>query len=184
MVNSNGNGNGKRPNCSPGPWPGAGAPPGTGKGNTNAEKHSVITFRNQVKRRTRHGRSLIDRRTRAGQNALAVRDKMLADMGGESNLSTAKLMLIEMIARDTYFLDETDRRIFRAIYKLAEKERAIEKQGGMKNPKLIATLYSYRQGAANNLARNLLALGLEKLPPKQKTLEEILNEPDGEESQP
>src|SRR5262245_28843579 len=101
---------------------------------------------------------------------------MLVDLGGESNLLTAKLMLIEMIARDTYFLDECDRRIFRAIYKLSQKEKDIEKQGKIKNPKLIATLYGYRQGAANNLARNLLALGLEKAPPKQKTLQDILNE--------
>jgi hypothetical protein len=39
-------------------------------------------------------------------------------------------------------------------------------------------LYSYRQGVARNLASNLLALGLEKAPPKQKTLEEILSEPE------
>jgi len=103
---------------------------------------------------------------------------MLVDLGGESNLSTAKLMLIEMIARDTYFLDETDQRIFRAIAKLSQREKDIEKQGKVKNPKLIATLYGYRQSAANNLARNLFALGLEKAPPKQKTLEEILSESD------
>ena len=160
-----------------------GNPVGAPDPRANATSHGIVAFKNQVKCRLSRNRSLIDRRTKAGQNALAVREQMLADLGGESNLSTAKLMLIEMIARDTYFLEETDRRIFRAIYKLAEKERAIEKQGGMKNPKVIATLYGYRQGAANNLARNLMALGLEKAPRKVKTLEEILAEeetPEGE----
>jgi len=157
--------NGNRPVGAPDPW-------------ANATSHGIVAFKNEVKRRARRGRSLIDRRTKAGQNALAVREQMLVDLGGESNLSTAKLMLIEMIARDTYFLDETDQRIFRAIAKLSQREKDIEKQGKVKNPKLIATLYGYRQSAANNLARNLFALGLEKAPPKQKTLEEILSESD------
>ena len=43
---------------------------GMNKGNTNGETHSVITFRNRVKRRVRKGRSLIDRRTTAGRNAV------------------------------------------------------------------------------------------------------------------
>jgi hypothetical protein len=83
-----------------------------------------------------------------------------------------------MIARDVYFLDECDRRIFKAIYKVSGQERALEKLGKIKNPKFIGALYSYRQGVARNLASNLLALGLEKAPPKQKTLEEILSEPE------
>jgi hypothetical protein len=52
----------------------------------------------------------------------------------------------------------------------------------VRNPKLIGTLYSYRQSAANNLSRNLLALGFEKASPKVKSLEEILaedQEPEG-----
>jgi len=61
---------------------------------------------------------------------------------------------------------------------MAAKEKALEKLGRIKNPVFIGTLYGYRQSAANNLSRNLLALGLEKAPPKQKTLEEILSEPE------
>ena len=154
---------------------------GAPKSNVNGEVHGVLSLRTKIWRRARRGRSLIDQRCQAGRNAVAMRNELIADHGGVENMSIAKLALIELIARDVYFVDECDRRIFRAIYKLAAKERAIEKQGGMKNPKLIATLYSYRQGAANNLARNLMALGLEKAPPKVKSLEEILNE---EESQP
>jgi len=71
---------------------------GAPNGSQNGLSHSIVAFKNDVRRRSRRGRSLIDRRTRAGQNALAVRRQMLIDMGGESNLSTAKLMLIEIVA--------------------------------------------------------------------------------------
>ena len=110
-----------------------------------------------------------------------MRDEILSDLGGAEGLAATKLVLVELIARDVYFCDEIDRRIFKAIYKVAAKERALEKLGKIKNPKFIGVLYGYRQGVANNLARNLLALGLEKTPPKQKTLEEILSEDDQQE---
>ena len=58
-----------------------------------------------------------------------------------------------MIARDTYFLDECDRRIFRVIHKVSVQERALESLGKPKSPKLIATLYGYRRSVTNNLAR-------------------------------
>jgi hypothetical protein len=82
-------------------------------------------------------------------------------------------MLIEMVRRDVYFLDEQDRRIFKYIYDANTKQPQSKK-----NPKYISQLYSYRQGAANNLSRNLLALGLEKAPPRTKSLQEILDEPE------
>jgi hypothetical protein len=84
-------------------------------------------------------------------------------------------MLIEMVRRDVYFCDEIDRRIFKYIY-----DANTRLPQSKKNPKYISTLYSYRQGVVNNLSRNLLALGLEKAPPKQKSLEEILAEDEGE----
>ena len=155
-----------------------GNPPGAPDPGANRTTHGIVKWENQVKRRIKRRRSLIDRRTSAGQNAMAVRDEILADLGGAEGLAATKLVLVEMIARDVYFLDECDRRIFKAIYKVAAQERALEKLGKIKNPKFIGVLYSYRQGVARNLASNLQALGLEKLPPKQKTLEEILSEPE------
>ncbi len=46
---------------------------------------------------------------------MAVQQRIITDMGGRENLSTAKLVLIELIGRDIYVLDETDRRIIRVI---------------------------------------------------------------------
>lgn len=74
-------------------------------------------------------------------------------------MSVARLALIEMIARDVYFLDECDRRIFAAIYKVHQEANKLG-LGKYRNPKMIGTLYAYWQGVARNLAGNLLALGL------------------------
>lgn len=158
---------------------------GPPNGNQNALTHGLVAFKNEVRRRTRRGRSLIDRRSAAGKNAVAIGDQLLADLGGEANCSTAKLMLIEMVRRDVYFLDETDKRIFRYLYTVGQDPILGIK--AKQSAKLVGTLYGYRQGVANNLARNLQALGLEKAPPKQKTLQEILDEPeeatDGQEQE-
>jgi hypothetical protein len=54
-----------------------------------------------------------------------MREESILDQGGADNLSVAKLALIEMIARDTYFLDECDRKIFRVIHKVSVLERAL-----------------------------------------------------------
>jgi hypothetical protein len=87
-------------------------------------------------------------------------------------------MLIEMVRRDVYFADEIDKRIFRYLYKVGQDPDIGAKAKA--SAKLVSTLYSYRQAVVNNLSRNLLALGLEKAPPKQKSLEEILAEDEGE----
>jgi hypothetical protein len=126
---------------------GRGAP----KGNQNRLTHGLVAFQKEIKRRTRRGRSLIDRRSTAGRNAVAMREELIADQGGAENMSIAKLALIEMIARDVYFLDECDRRIFKAIYKLSSSERELAKIGKLKHPKVIGLMYSYRQGVAQIL---------------------------------
>jgi hypothetical protein len=79
---------------------GRGAP----KGNSNALSHGLVAFKNKRRR----ARSLIDRRTTAGRNAVAVREEILRDLGGAEGLSATKLVLVEMTARDVYFLDEID----------------------------------------------------------------------------
>ena len=139
--------------------------------------HGIVAFDNSVKARVRRGRSLIDRRSAAGKHAVAIRMELIADHGGTENLSIAKLALIELIARDVYFCDEVDARIFQAIYKANQITKA---KGQIKNPKFVHLLYSYRAGVVQNLAKNLLALGLEKKPPPQKSLAEIIAESESE----
>jgi hypothetical protein len=132
-------------------------------------KHGLITLERQQKER-RSGP--FDNRTKAAQNARKVQQGLIADMGGADHISTAAMVLIEITARDIAYLDETDRRIFKTI-KEYPKAKA--------SPKFLAMLYSYRQPIITNISKNLLALGLDKKPPPQKTLEELLNEPDDSE---
>lgn len=79
-------------------------------------------------------------------------------------------------------MDELDRRIFRAIYKLSAKKKLAETLGKIKNPKVIGVMYSYRAGIACNLASNLQLLGFEKVK-HEKSLEEILAESEEGEKQ-
>ena len=128
-------------------------------------KHDLVALRSEEYARKRRGRSLVDRRSAAGQNAMRVQAELIRDLGGIEELSTAKLVLVEIICRDVYFLDETDRRIFKVLKSLPAAKN---------NPKIMATLYSYRSQVAGNLSRNLALLGLSKLPKREKTLAELL----------
>jgi hypothetical protein len=158
-------------------------PVGAPIGSQNGLSHGIVAFKNQVKRRVRRGRSLIDHRTVAGQNAIGLMQELTNDLGGADNLSAAQLTLIELIGRGAYLTDECDRRIFTAIRKINEREKALLQAGKFKNPKVIAVLYGYRQGMARDLVNNLQLLGLEKAPPKQKTLQEILEESEEEKQE-
>jgi hypothetical protein len=159
--------------------PKRGAPKGANKGNRSHETHGIVTFQKAVQRRIRKSRSVIDRRCTAGKSAVAMRADLIEERGGTDGLSVSELTLIELIARDVFFVDEIDRRIFAVMHKLARLEKG---KGRIKNPKAICMLYSYSQSVARNLSTNLMALGLQKPPPKVKTLQEILSE--SEEQQP
>ena len=98
------------------------------------------------------------------------------DLGG-AEVGGDQAHLVEMVRRDVYFLDEIDRRIFKAIYKLSAKERRL-KLKARSRPESDRPALRLPPDRSQNLARNLLALGLEKAPPKQKTFEEILSEPE------
>ncbi len=152
--------------------PNAGPP----KGSHNAERHGLLTLRNSIRKRTRRGRSFIDLRSGSGRNAVAIQAGLIADLGGMEHISTAQKLLIELVGRHVYLLDETDHRIVQVCKEWPKLK---------KSPKGMAALYSYRQPITSNISRNLLALGLEKKPPPQKPpWEEILaddNEQEGSE---
>jgi hypothetical protein len=148
---------------------GKGAP----KGNTNHRTHGIVSLRNSIRRRSRRGRSFIDLRCASGQNAVAVQAGLIADLGGMEHISTAQKVLVELVGRDVYLLDETDQRIVKAYREWPKLKNS---------PKGMATLYGYRVPIIGSISRNLLALGLEKVPPPAKTLEQILSEDDEQES--
>ena len=153
-------------------------PPGAPDPGLNRETHGIVALKKRVQRRVKRGREIIDRRCAAGQNAVAFRSALIEERGGADNLSLAELTLIELIARDVYFIDEIDWRIFAVMHKLRTTEKALIALGKTRNPKVIGILYGYRAPITRNLAANLIALGLEKPPPKVKTLQEIMSEDD------
>ena len=132
-------------------------------------KHGLTTLEGAIKRRLRRGRSLVDRRTRAGRDAMTVRADLIDQNGGLDELSTAQLLLIESITRNYYLLNEQDVRIFRML------KESPQAQGG---PKILATLYGYRAPIDRDLRDALKTLGLKKAPPRIKTLDEVLAEDD------
>src|SRR5262249_46587490 len=109
------------------------------------------------------------------QNAVAVQVGLSQALGGIEHLSTAQKVLIELVGRDLYLLDETDQRIIRACKEIPKLKNS---------PKGMAMLYSYRVPIVSKISKNLMALGLEKKPPPQKSLAEIIAEseekPEGE----
>src|SRR5262249_55483043 len=148
-----------------------GAPKGANKGNRSAEIHGLVTFRNRMHKRSRRNRSIISLRTVSGQNAAAGQAGLTQDLGGIEHLSTAQKVLIELVGRDLYLLDETDQRIVRACKEIPKLKNS---------PKGMALLYSYRVPIVSNISKNLTALGLEKKPPATKSLAEILAESEDE----
>ena len=56
-------------------------PVGAQLGSQNGLRHGIVAFKNEIKRSTRRGRSLIDRRGTAGRNALAMREELILGYG-------------------------------------------------------------------------------------------------------
>lgn len=58
----------------------------------------------------------------------------------------------------------------------AQIAKLLRKYEAAKNPRALNKLYSYRSPISRNIQQYLTLLGLDKKPPPQKTLEEILSE--------
>jgi hypothetical protein len=128
-------------------------------------KHGLVKLEGDIKRRTRRGRSLVDRRTKAGKDAMKLREDLIREQGGLDELSRAQLLIIELLTRDVYLLNEQDVRIFRTLK---------ESPQAQSSPKVLATMYGYRKPIAESLRDNVKILGLKIPPPKIKTLDEVL----------
>jgi hypothetical protein len=54
--------------------------------NRHEDYHFSVSLKNAIERRTRRGRSYIDRRIREGQDALRLQAGLVEDMGGLENM--------------------------------------------------------------------------------------------------
>jgi hypothetical protein len=138
---------------------------GAPKGNANGFKHGLSTIQSQrAWGKLPRGK---DRRFK-----LALFNELIADAGGENEITATKRLHAEIIATDATFLMQMDRAIQR-IFRLTPKYR--------ENPSALSKLDSYRRPVINSLSANLDRFGFTRVPPPQKTLAEILAE--GEESE-
>ena len=77
---------------------------GAQNGNQNALGHGLVAFRNGVHRRTRRGRSLIDRRSNIGREALSIQASYVDDLGGEKALTTGQRVVLGLLGQNLYLL--------------------------------------------------------------------------------
>jgi hypothetical protein len=148
---------------------GKGAP----KGNKYSVTHGLALVRNRIKRRVKRGRSYVDKRTHEGQEALRVQAGLVDDQGGIDAISAARFIAIQELTQLYYLGAMMDKSI--ATFILDHPES--------RNVRALARLFSYRMPVTNTIAKYLDVLGLEKRPPPQKTLEEILSEGEEQEAE-
>jgi hypothetical protein len=103
----------------------------------------------------------IDRRTAGAREALAFRRELVTALGGEADLSPQRRRLIDMAARAALLLDHIDSWLVSQQSLINARTRAML-------PVLVQ-----RQSLADHLARVLDRLGLDRLPQRVQTVEEL-----------
>jgi hypothetical protein len=135
--------------------PGRSGPPG----NQNARTHGMYSLQRAVRER---GLDAIDGRSALGRALREYRADLIRDLGGEPNLSTAQLHLVDLAVRDRLLLDSIDAA-------LAERPLVNRKRG------TVAPAVEARFRMADSATRRLVALGLKRVK-RRKTVQEIMAE--------
>ena len=108
------------------------------------------------------GRRAIDKRTRTGKALAAWRKELIADMGGDENVSTQQRTIIDLIVKQKLLLDSVDAWLL--------TRPLIDRPS-----KSLIPIVRERHTLADSLARYLGQLGLERRS-KIKTLKELLQD--------
>jgi hypothetical protein len=110
------------------------------------------------------GLTAIDRRTAAARGLLAFRDDLVAALGGDATLSPQRRKLIDLAARAALFLDHVDGW-------LTGQESLVNKRSRSVIPALVQ-----RQSIADHLARLLDKLGLDRVPKRVQTIDDLVRD--------
>jgi hypothetical protein len=140
--------------------PGRSGPPA----NQNAFKHGLagIQKRREESVTTRHEENVRQQ----------ILDGLIADKGGDQQISTATRILAEVIASDAAWL-----MVFNGAIDHIIQNNPKAKQ----NPRGLSQLDGYKRGLVNSLTGNLQKFGLERVP-KVETLEELLQDDETSEN--
>src|SRR5262247_305872 len=129
-------------------------------GNMNAFKHGLAS----LEKRREEGVS-----TQHEENVRQqILEGMIADKGGDDQVSTATRILAEVIASDASWLMAFNNAIDHVIQ---------SNQKVRQNPRGLHQLDGYKRGLVNSLTGNLQKFGLDRVA-KVETLEEIFSEAD------
>jgi hypothetical protein len=127
-------------------------------GNMNAFKHGLaaIQKRREESTTTEHEESVRQQ----------ILDGLIADKGGDQQVSTATRILAEVIASDAAWLMVFNGAIDHVIQNNPKARQ---------NPRGLSQLDGYKRGLVNSLTGNLQKFGLDRVP-KIETLEEVLQD--------
>jgi len=127
-------------------------------GNMNAFKHGLaaIQKRREESVITEHEESIRQQ----------ILDGLIADKGGDHQVSTATRILAEVIASDAAWL---------MVFNGAIDHIIQNNPKARQNPRRLSQLDGYKRGLVNPLTGNLQKFGLERVP-KVETLEEVLQD--------
>jgi hypothetical protein len=127
----------------------------------------------------KHGLAAIQKRREEGiptEHEESVRQQILegliADKGGEDQISTATRLLAEVIASDASWLMAFNGAI---DYVIQNNPKARQ------NPRGLSQLDGYKRGLVNSLTGNLQKFGLDRVP-RVKTLDDLLQEDETSEN--
>lgn len=122
-------------------------------------RHGLTALKAKVKMR---GLAAIDRRSAPARALIAWRREMVADLGGEGQLSAQQLALIDLATRTRLYVESLDAWLMEQPSLILKRRRA------------VLPVLRERQQLADSLARLLGQLGLERRAKSIPTLNEYL----------
>jgi hypothetical protein len=111
-------------------------------------RHGLTALRAAVKC---NGLEAVDNRTRAARSLMQWRAQLLADLGGEENLSAQRMALVEAVTRTRLFVDHVD------AFLLSQSSLVSRKR------KSVLPVLRERQSLVDLMARLLGQLGLNRV---------------------
>lgn len=118
-----------------------------GKGAPKRSRHGLNALMTRVKVR---GLAVIDMRTSAARELMRWKAELLRDLGGEENISTQRLALVDMAVRTRLFLSHID------AFLLAQSSLV------NKRHRTVLPILRDRMTLSDQLARLLSQLGLDR----------------------